>query len=223
MTKTERKVIVAVVLFGGYVVRGAVQRFLGGVSRQRANVILGSLVQQGFLRVRWEQIQKQRVYQATARACALLPGISSFVRAWHSPPVFRCGVMRSTFLLENVPVESFVPTSRAADWLRERGVPDGLIPRPIADALIILPPFAPEGGVCVAHWDQYDDDEVKRLKRFVQRWTALIRAAVFSVRLVVVVENAARRRIYERVAARLKVDVRVFSIDRFVNFCWVSQ
>jgi hypothetical protein len=220
MTKTERKVILAVVLFGGYVVRGAVQRFLGGVSRQRANVILGSLVQQGFLRVRFVQIQKQWVYQVTARACALVKGTSSFIRAWHTPPVLRCGVMRSTFLLENVSLGAFVPTSRAADWLRERGVADGLIPRPIADALIILPPFAPEGGVCVAHWDQYDDDEVKRLKRFVQRWTPLIRAAVFSVRLLVVVENAARRRLYERVTARLKLEIRVFSIDRFARFYW---
>jgi hypothetical protein len=241
LTKRELEVLEATVAFGGYVSRTMLQEYLH-VSQQRASFLLSSLAEQKHLACVYARAQEPSIYQVTYRSCKLLGCPHSFMRRQHKPPVMRRNLLRAHFLFANTKLEEYSPvstTSKRIAYLKSLGVDDGLIPRKynraasgqqvavlqVEESFLLLPPFSPEGGLCIVHFDQHDADTRRQLAMLLDRYVPLIRSRLVPLAFLVVTEDEIHARTYAALYAKLmpreaelKPKLTAFSIDYAYDF-----
>lgn len=238
LTKSEYELLEVIVTFGGVVTRGMVQmRF--NVSVQRANFLLHNLVNKGFIKhVAGISSVQPSIYQVTFKACKLFGQPHSHMRKKHGHQALRRKLVKAHFLFQNVRLEDYIRVSNSEKrikYLNALGIDNSLIPRKInkGDAVLqieepflLLPPFAPDGGICVVLVDMIEANPLNQLRMVVDRYVPIINSRVVPVSFLAVVENELRMDAYPSlydkhipIVAHIKPKFNVLSIETEYDFC----
>lgn len=239
LTKREYELLETIVAFGGYVTRGMVETYNPDITIRWANKILLSLAETRYIKcVGGFGKTQQNIYQVTFKTCKLFGQPHSHMRKKHGSTTIRRNLVRAHFLFQNIEPKDYLEVSsseKRIKYLQSLGVDNMLIPRKInngqeilqiEEPFLLLPPFAPDDGICVVLVDMIESDPSRQLRMMIDRYVPLIRSKVIPLSFLIVVEDTDRsdeyKDLYEKQILKKdpsKPKMNVFSIETTYNFC----